>query len=146
MFIILTLGLILVFKWMMKALDLVLWCLARFFASNATNQSEEDQRESFTKRVLQILRPEIFLVDSLLEETRTQHERMRAGSALDPMLNPEIASLIVRVKRVAPERISEIVQQCAICLDELVGSTVTSLPCDPQRRHTFHEDCLRSWL
>jgi hypothetical protein len=55
---------------------------------------------------------------------------MRAGASLDPILNPEIASLIVKVKRVAPEGISEVVQQCAICLDDLAGSPVMSLPCD----------------
>lgn len=42
MFIILTLGLILVLKWMMKALDLFWWCLARLFISNANNHPEED--------------------------------------------------------------------------------------------------------
>ncbi len=47
---------------------------------------------------------------------------MRTGAALDPMLNPEIASLILKVKLVAPEGISDVVQQCAICLDDLADS------------------------
>lgn len=43
----------------------------------------------------------------------------------------------------SPRHVPDAPRRCAVCMEELVASTLAvRLPC----RHTFHEECLRAWL
>jgi hypothetical protein len=71
-----------------------------------------------------------------------------SDASLDPRLNSNIASLFFKVKKSHKKVLSDD-SQCAICLEELVPEdseslkpSYLSLPCDSQRRHSFHEVCL----
>lgn len=143
MFMDLTLGMILVFKWFVKLAEMLLILLsaaALKLISILRRRPGVNLREPLMMRLRQPLQPDIYQVEAFL----------RAGSqddgSLDPRSNPNIASLYFRVK------ISNIKQglegqQCAICLEEMDGGKqCVSLPCDAQRRHSFHEGCLKAWL
>ena len=74
MFIILTLGLILVLKWVMKTLEIVIFLLKvfkhRISPSAPLESSVGDEENSIRHRIWATIRPEIYMVDELIEENR----------------------------------------------------------------------------
>ncbi|CDW84030.1 ring-finger-containing ubiquitin ligase [Stylonychia lemnae] len=130
MFLLLTFGMILIFKWVLKILE--------------TTCNIQDDNPSFTTMITPI-QPEIFIISTSLN-----NRRMNIGMRRNLQ---GIIKTFFKLKKTTPSLLSTNELQCAICLDDLNCENLAdnslkalSLPCDPFRRHAFHEKCLQSWL
>ncbi|TNV82168.1 hypothetical protein FGO68_gene16731 [Halteria grandinella] len=174
MFVVLTLGFILILKWTFKLLEIVLivlntlkrlvlgrWyrLIERLRGRRPRERTRDNndlmwtfmnpnpppnrQEVSFITSVGLPLRPDVYAVESILYSHQTRRQNSH-DTSLDPRLNADISSLFFKVKKSS----SDMTINCPICLEDLnkASQCNISLPCDSQRRHTFHEKCLQDWL
>lgn len=136
MFVSITLGMILVFKWVVKIVEFIFLVLRKFILTILRRQNPTNAQREYRQRLMFPFIPEIFIISRDLALSQ------RSGGLLDKQY--------FKMKKTRCEDLESGFDQCSICLDTLqpqqITNRVLSLPCDSQKRHAFHEKCLKSWL
>ena len=94
MFMMLTLGMILIFKWLLKACEILIIIYRYYHQLLFSGQ----QDRNLITRISQPLRPDVSEIAELVEMNERVWQR-RIQSSMDPSLNNNIKSLFFKVKR-----------------------------------------------
>eukprot|EP00347_Sterkiella_histriomuscorum_P023919 403332933 len=163
MFLLLTFGMILIFKWVLRLLETTCILIKKLQFWYHTRNDRRGNRQNienlhFVQQRANLMvapvQPEIFIISNTINSrTFNNNSHLRRN-------RQGIIKTFFKLKKTRFDQVKSTGNQCAICLDDmsiedgqrdLQNDTENllkplSLPCDSQRRHAFHEKCLKSWL